>query len=45
VLGYSREEAARICDVPASTLRSRVSRARERLAAMMAQPTSEWSEH
>jgi RNA polymerase sigma-70 factor (ECF subfamily) len=45
VLGYSREEAARICDVPASTLRSRVSRARERLAAMMAQPTTEWSEH
>ena len=32
VLGYSREEAAQIVDVPASTLRSRVARARQRLA-------------
>ena len=32
VLGYPREEAARIVGVPASTMRSRVARARERLA-------------
>ena len=32
VLGYSREEAAAIAGVPASTMRSRVGRARERLA-------------
>lgn len=31
-LSYSREEAARICGVPASTMRSRVTRARQRLA-------------
>lgn len=31
-LGYSREEAAKIVGVPASTMRSRVARARERLA-------------
>jgi RNA polymerase sigma-70 factor (ECF subfamily) len=35
VLGYSREEAAQICDVPASTLRSRVGRARQHLADIM----------
>ena len=35
VLGYSREEAAQICAVPASTLRSRVGRARLRLAASL----------
>ena len=35
VLGYSREEAAKICDVPASTFRSRVARARGHLAEMM----------
>ena len=35
VLGYSREEAASICAVPASTLRSRVGRARLRLAASL----------
>jgi RNA polymerase sigma-70 factor, ECF subfamily len=32
VLGYSREEAAAVLGVPASTLRSRVARAQERLA-------------
>ena len=32
VLGYSREEAASIVGVPASTMRSRVARARQRLA-------------
>ena len=35
VLGYSREEAAHICGVPASTMRSRVGRARLRLAASL----------
>lgn len=35
VLAFSREEAARICEVPASTMRSRVARARERLAALI----------
>lgn len=35
VLGYSREEAASITGVPASTMRSRVARARERLAAAL----------
>lgn len=35
VLGYSREEAAEICGVPASTMRSRVLRARQRLAQAM----------
>lgn len=35
VLGYSREEAAEIVEVPPSTMRSRVSRARERLAIAM----------
>jgi RNA polymerase sigma-70 factor (ECF subfamily) len=35
VLGYSREEAAEIVEVPPSTMRSRVGRARERLAAAM----------
>lgn len=32
VLGYSREEAAAVVGVPSSTMRSRVARARERLA-------------
>ena len=32
VLSYSREEAAQICGVPASTMRSRVTRARQHLA-------------
>ena len=32
VLSYSREEAAEICGVPSSTMRSRVARATERLA-------------
>lgn len=36
VLGYSREDAAQIVEVPPSTMRSRVSRARERLADAMA---------
>jgi RNA polymerase sigma-70 factor, ECF subfamily len=40
VLSYSREEAARICGVPASTMRSRVTRARERLAERLRE--SEW---
>lgn len=31
VLGHTREEAARICGVPSSTMRSRVSRARAQL--------------
>lgn len=45
VLGYSREEAAQIAGVPASTLRSRVSRARSRLAAALTDPAAgtEWS--
>lgn len=37
VLGHSREEAAAIVDVPASTMRSRVGRARQRLAASLRQ--------
>ena len=41
VLGYSREEAARICDVPSSTIRSRVSRARERLAGLLDEAAAE----
>lgn len=36
-LGYTSEEAARLCDVPASTMRSRVARARERLADALAE--------
>ena len=35
VLSYTREEAASICGVPPSTMRSRVVRARERLAQIM----------
>ncbi|MHB8571865.1 MAG: sigma-70 family RNA polymerase sigma factor [Candidatus Dormibacteria bacterium] len=35
ILGYSREEASVIAGVPSSTMRSRVSRARERLALQM----------
>ena len=35
VLGYSREEAAEIAHVPASTMRSRVHRARELLAGAL----------
>lgn len=38
VLGYRREEAAQIVGVPASTLRSRVARARQRLAAVLSSP-------
>jgi RNA polymerase sigma-70 factor, ECF subfamily len=36
VLGHSREDAAAIAGVPASTMRSRVARARERLALALA---------
>lgn len=36
VLGYSREDAAAVVGVPPSTMRSRVSRARERLAEALA---------
>lgn len=35
VLGHTREDAATIAAVPASTMRSRVARARERLAAAL----------
>ncbi|HEX7166339.1 MAG TPA: sigma-70 family RNA polymerase sigma factor [Acidimicrobiales bacterium] len=35
VLGYSREDAAAVVGVPPSTMRSRVARARERLAAAL----------
>ena len=35
VLSYTRDEAAGICGVPPSTMRSRLVRARERLAQMM----------
>ena len=35
VVEFSREEAAEICGVPASTMRARVTRARQRLAAAM----------
>ncbi len=35
VLGHSREEAARICGVPASTMRSRVARARGELVKLL----------
>lgn len=35
VLGYSREEAAAIVGVPASTMRSRVARARKRMVAAL----------
>lgn len=38
VLGHSRESAASIVGVPASTMRSRVARARERLAESLAEP-------
>jgi RNA polymerase sigma-70 factor, ECF subfamily len=34
-LGYTREEAARICGVPSSTMRTRVVRARRRLAEIL----------
>ena len=37
VLSYTREEAAGICGVPASTMRARVTRARARLAEMLAE--------
>ena len=36
--GYASFEAAEILGVPASTLRSRVGRARQRLAAAVADP-------
>jgi RNA polymerase sigma-70 factor, ECF subfamily len=35
VLGYSREEAAAVVDAPSSTMRSRVSRGRRRLADLL----------
>ncbi|MEN3613802.1 sigma-70 family RNA polymerase sigma factor [Plantactinospora sp. ZYX-F-223] len=38
VLGLSYEEAARVCDCPVGTIRSRVARAREDLVAAMAEP-------
>ncbi|MDW5322312.1 sigma-70 family RNA polymerase sigma factor [Plantactinospora sp. KLBMP9567] len=38
VLGLSYEEAARVCDCPVGTIRSRVARAREDLIAAMAEP-------
>ena len=41
VLGYSREEAAEIVGVPASTMRSRVSRARQRLMDSLGGATAE----
>ncbi|MBF9130918.1 sigma-70 family RNA polymerase sigma factor [Plantactinospora sp. S1510] len=37
VLGLSYEEAARVCDCPVGTIRSRVARAREDLVAAMAE--------
>lgn len=44
ILGYTREEAASIAAVPASTMRSRVSRARERLARALAEPSLAFGE-
>jgi len=41
VVGHTREEAADIVGVPASTMRSRVSRARERLAEALSDARSE----
>ncbi|MDG4785025.1 sigma-70 family RNA polymerase sigma factor [Micromonospora sp. WMMD1102] len=38
VLGLSYEEAARVCDCPVGTIRSRVARAREDLLTAMAEP-------
>ncbi|MDG4795703.1 sigma-70 family RNA polymerase sigma factor [Micromonospora sp. WMMD1082] len=38
VLGLSYEEAARVCDCPVGTIRSRVARAREDLVAAMTEP-------
>lgn len=40
VLGYSREEAAAIAKVPASTMRARVQKARERLARSLGERQS-----
>ena len=40
VLGYSREDAAAVAGVPPSTMRSRVSRAREKLAGALSE--SSW---
>jgi RNA polymerase sigma-70 factor, ECF subfamily len=37
VLGYTSDEASEICQVPASTVRSRVARARQRLADLLAE--------
>jgi RNA polymerase sigma-70 factor (ECF subfamily) len=41
ILGYSREEAAEIVGVPASTMRSRVSRARKRMLAALDEAAAE----
>ncbi|MBI2169594.1 MAG: DUF134 domain-containing protein [Actinobacteria bacterium] len=41
VVGHSREEAAEIVGVPASTMRSRVSRAREKLARALSDARTE----
>jgi RNA polymerase sigma-70 factor, ECF subfamily len=41
VLGYSREEASIICGAPSSTVRSRVSRARLHLAAIIERTDAE----
>lgn len=43
VLGHSREEAAEIAGTPASTMRSRVSRAREKLAKALGDAREEAS--
>jgi RNA polymerase sigma-70 factor (ECF subfamily) len=40
VLGYSYAEAAETCDVPVGTIRSRVSRARESLLALLDEPAA-----
>jgi RNA polymerase sigma-70 factor (ECF subfamily) len=44
VLGYSREEAAAIAGVPPSTMRSRVTRARTRLAESIGGPEARMEE-
>lgn len=44
VLGHTREEAAEIFGVPASTMRSRVSRAREKLARALSDAREEATE-
>lgn len=40
-VGYSYEEAAKICGCEVGTIKSRINRARARLAEMRAEPTSE----